>query len=110
MACSGRADSRIGTASPGRGIVNSVPLKEILLPSSAWRMICTVSRILASGRANGTPCRPSMTCGPDAPRPSRNRPPDRFDRVIAVCATAAGVRMPSCMMPDPSSMRWVRAA
>ena len=42
-----------------------------------------------------------MTWGPDGPRPSRNRPPDMFDRVIAVCAMAAGVRVPSWMMPEP---------
>ena len=42
----------------------------------------------ASGRLNETPCRPSITCGPDAPRPSRNRPPDRLDSVIAVWATS----------------------
>ena len=69
-----------------------------------------VSRIRAIGRANGTPCRPSITCGPDAPSPSANRPPDMFDSVIAVCAIATGVRVPSWMMPDPSSIRSVRAA
>ena len=73
-------------------------------------MIWTVSRIRASGRANGTPCSPSITCGPEAPRPSRNRPPDRFDSVIAVCAIVTGVRVPSWMMPEPSRIVSVRAA
>jgi hypothetical protein len=111
MACSARIDSRIGLASPpGRGIVNSAPVNEIFSPVAASRTISTVSRIRVSGRPNATPCSPSITCGPDVPRPSRNRPPEMFDKVIAARAMATGVRVPSWMIPDPSSMRSVRAA
>lgn len=73
-------------------------------------MISTVSRIRVSGLANGTPCRPSITCGPDGPRPSANRPPDRSASVSAACAIATGVRVPSWTMPEPSRIRSVRAA
>ena len=59
----------------------------------------------ASGRLNETPCRPSITCGPEAPNPSRNRPPDRLDSVIAVWATATGDRVPTCKTPEPNSIR-----
>ena len=34
----------------------------------------TYSRVRPRGAANGTPCHPSLTCGPLTPRPSRNRP------------------------------------
>ncbi len=111
MACSARMDSRIGLASPpGSGIVNSRPANETTFPRAASRTISTVSRIRASGWPNGTPCSPSITCGPEAPRPSRNRPLEMFDKVIAARAMAIGVRVPSWMIPEPSSMRSVRAA
>jgi hypothetical protein len=87
-----------------------VPAYVILPPSNAWRTISTVSRIRCTGRPNGTPCKPSMTCGPEGPSPSRNRPSDRLDRVIALWAMATGVRVPTCMIAEPSSIRWVRAA
>src|SRR5258707_310556 len=62
----------------------------------------TYSRVRASGLPNRTPCQPSDTCGPDSPRPSRNRPPDRVSRVAAVIAVAAGERgpMPWGLEPD----------
>lgn len=88
----------------------ALPAKEIFSPAKALRMICTVSRIRVSGRANGTPCSPSITCGPDGPSPSANRPPDISARVSAACASATGVRTPSCMIPEPSRIRSVRAA
>ena len=56
------------------------------------------------------PCKPSMTCGPDTPKPSRNRPPDRCASVIAVCAIVTGERVPTWITPEPSSMDSVRAA
>ena len=65
-------------------------------PANTCRTISTVSRMRASGRLNETPCRPSITCGPEAPSPSRNRPPDRLDSVIAVWATTTGERVPTC--------------
>jgi len=54
-----------------------------------------VSEMRASGRLNETPCRPSITCGPEAPNPSRNRPFERLDSVIAVWATTTGDRVPT---------------
>src|SRR5271165_7617619 len=56
------------------------------------------------------PCKPSMTCGPLTPKPSRNRPPDRWASVMAVCAIVTGERVPSWITPEPSSMDSVRAA
>ena len=69
--------------------------------ASALRTISTYSRVRASGRANGTPCQPSDTCGPDTPSPSRKRPPDSTSSVAAVIAVAAGVRAGICMRAEP---------
>lgn len=54
-----------------------------------------VSEARASGRSNETPCRPSITCGPETPNPSRNRPFDRLASVIAVWAIRTGERVPT---------------
>ena len=86
------------------------PENSTFSPANTVRTIWTVSRIRASGWANPIPCRPSMTCGPDTPSPSRNRPPERWARVIAVCAIVTGERVPTWMTPDPSSIVVVRAA
>lgn len=67
----------------------------------------TYSRVRASGLANRTPCQPSETCGPDTPRPSRNRPPESVSMVAAVIAVMAGVRAGICMTAEPTSMRSV---
>ena len=67
----------------------------------------TYSRVRASGLANRTPCQPSETCGPETPRPSRNRPPEIASIVVAVIAVAAGVRAGICMTAAPMSIRSV---
>ena len=77
--------------------------------ASALRTISTYSRVRASGRAKGTPCQPSDTCGPDTPSPSRKRPPDSTSSVAAVMAVAAGVRAGICMRAEPSPIRSVTA-
>ena len=69
----------------------------------------TYSLVRPSGDANRTPCHPSLTCGPDTPRPSRNRPPDRVSSVAAVIAVMAGVRAGICITAAPRSMRLVCA-
>src|SRR5882762_3574609 len=68
------------------------------------------SRVRASGLAQRTPCQPSDTCGPDRPRPRRNRPPDSVSRVAAVIAVIAGVRAGICITALPMSMRGACAA
>ncbi len=87
-----------------------LPEKLIFSPANTARAISTVSRIRASGWANGTPCRPSITWGPETPSPSRNLPPDRWASVIAVCAIVTGERVPTWITPEPSSIVWVCAA
>ena len=69
----------------------------------------TYSRVRPSGAANGTPCQPSLTCGPETPRPRRNRPPERVSIVAAVIAVVAGVRAGICITAAPRSIRSVRA-
>ena len=69
-----------------------------------------VSRVARTGRRNRTPCQPSMTCGPLAPMPSRNRPPLSCCSDMADMASMAGVRAPSCTMEVPRPIREVRAA
>ncbi len=64
----------------------------------------------ANGLSNRTPCQPSETCGPETPRPSRNRPPERLSSVAAVIAVIAGVRAGIWKMAEPMSMRSVCAA
>ena len=75
-----------------------------------WRMIAVYSRVRANGLPNGTPCKPSITCGPDGPMPSRNRLPDNACNVIAVIAAQVGVRAGICMMLVPALIRVVRAS
>ena len=52
---------------------------------------------------------PRDTCGPDTPRPSRNRPPESVSRVAAVIAVIAGVRAGICRIGaaevDPLGLR-----
>ena len=60
------------------------------------------SRVRASGWANRTPCHPSETCGPETPRPSRNRPPVSTSRLAAVIAAMAGVRAGICITAEPT--------
>ena len=69
-----------------------------------------ISRIRCTGRSKTTPCQPSITCGPLTPSPSTKRWSDIAERLMAVIATSAGVRVPACMMPVPSRRRVVRAA
>ena len=76
---------------------------------SAIRTMSTYSRVRPSGAANGTPCHPSLTCGPLTPSPSRNRPPDRVSRVAAVIAVIAGVRPGICITAAPSPICSVSA-
>jgi hypothetical protein len=71
------------------------------------RTISTYSRVRASGLGYGWPYQPSTTCGPDAPSPRMNRPPERWSMVIAAIAVAAGVRAAICMMAVPSFTRSV---
>jgi hypothetical protein len=70
----------------------------------------TISRMRVTGRSKRMPCQPSITCGPLTPRPSRKRPPDMLARLSEVMVRSAGVRVPACMIPEPSRMREVRAA
>ena len=67
------------------------------------------SRVRARGLANGIPYQPSTTWGPDTPRPSTNRPPDRWSMVMAAIAAAAGWRADICTMAVPSLIRSVDA-
>src|SRR3954465_3852309 len=56
----------------------------------ALRTISTYSRVRASGLSNLTPYQPSETCGPETPRPSRNRPPESEARGAAGIAGMGG--------------------
>ncbi len=69
----------------------------------------TYSRVRPSGSANRTPCQPSLTWGPETPRPSRKRPPESVSRVAAVIAVMAGVRAGICITAAPSPIRSVWA-
>ena len=73
-------------------------------------MIEIYSRVRASGLPNGTPCQPSITCGPDGPMPSTKRPPDISCRVMEVMAASAGERDCIWMMAVPTLMREVCAS
>lgn len=63
------------------------------------------SRVRASGLGNDWPYQPSTTCGPETPRPSTCRPPDRWSSVRAAIAQAVGVRADSCTTEVPSRTR-----
>src|SRR5215469_821101 len=62
------------------------------------------------GLSNGTPCRPSTTCGPLTPSPSTKRSPEIAAMVMAVIAAIDGTRALICMIPVPRRNRSVRAA
>jgi hypothetical protein len=57
------------------------------------RQISMISRVRAIGLSYGTPWKPSITCGPDAPRPRIARPPDSASSPAAVIAVRVGVRL-----------------
>ena len=63
-----------------------------------------------SWRANGWPCQPSATCGPEEPIPSSMRPPESWSSVAAVMAVIAGVRPGIWKIAEPSLMVSVCAA
>src|SRR3954465_14185534 len=71
------------------------------------RTIPTYSRMRASGLANGSPYQPSTTCGPDTPRPSTKRPPERWSIVIAAIAVAVGWRADIWVIAVPRRRRSV---
>jgi hypothetical protein len=73
------------------------------------RRIPMYSRVRASGFANGRPYQPSTTWGPDTPRPSTKRPPERWSIVIAAIAVAAGWRADIWTIAVPSLIRSVDA-
>ncbi len=62
------------------------------------------------GFSYGTPWKPSITCGPDAPRPRMNRPPLTKSHPAAVWAMHEAVREYTLTMPVPISTRSVLAA
>ncbi len=59
------------------------------------------------GGSNACPYHPSTSSGPDTPRPSTKRPWDRWSRVSAAIAVAAGVRAAMWAMQVPSRIRVV---
>ena len=52
-----------------------------------------ISRVRASGASYGTPWKPSITWGPDAPRPRMHRPLESLSMPTAVMARSVGVRV-----------------
>ena len=62
------------------------------------------------GLSYGTPWKPSITCGPDAPRPSTKRPSLTKSRPAAVCAMHDAVRENTLRMPEPIVIVVVLAA
>jgi hypothetical protein len=71
------------------------------------RTIATYSRVRWICLANGCPCQPSATTGPDEPIPSSIRPPERVSSVAAVIAVIAGERAGIWNIPAPSLIRSV---
>ena len=63
-----------------------------------------------SGLVNGTPWKPSMTCGPELPRPRMNRPPDISSMLAALTAMVAAERENTLTMVAASCTRSVLAA
>lgn len=107
----GRTVSRSALPGPsGSGSVKCSPSNRTRSRRNAERTIEAYSRVRPTGELNRTPCQPSDTCGPDTPRPSRNRPPESVSRVAAVIAVIAGVRAGICSTAAPTSIRDVRAA
>jgi len=67
--------------------------------------------VAVSGEAgNGRPYQPSTTWGPDSPRPSIKRPPERWSRVSACIAVVVGERAAIWATAVPRPILEVRAA
>jgi hypothetical protein len=73
--------------------VNTRPSCSSFSRRHAILQIEMISFMRVSGSVYGTPWKPSMTCGPEAPRPSTKRPSERASRPAAVWAIQAGVRL-----------------
>ena len=67
----------------------------------------TYSRVRARGAGKDWPYQPSTTWGPETPRPSTKRPPERWSIVWAAMAIAVGVRAESWHSDVPRRTRSV---
>ncbi len=56
------------------------------------RQMSMISVTRVTGASNGMPWKPSITCGPDEPRPRMQRPPDSASMPAADMASSAGLR------------------
>ena len=69
-----------GALAGGSGTVKWRPVYSSGSRRQTRRQISIVSRVLPIGASNGTPWKPSITCGPDVPMPSSNRPSETSSR------------------------------
>ena len=79
--------------SAGSGIWYFFPSWTTFSRRHTLRQISITSRVRASGASYFTPWKPSTTCGPEAPRPSTNRPSETKSSPAAVMAVSVGVRV-----------------
>ena len=102
------SEMRSALPSPsGSGIRYVEPEYTTFSPAKARSRMSRYSRSRVSGRANGTPCRPSTTCGPLTPKPRMKRLPDIAARFIAVIAIIDGTRALIWAIPVPRRIRSV---
>jgi len=80
-----------------------------LLARKTCLMMAMYSFVRCIGLPNGSPCQPSITCGPDGPTPQMKRLPDSACSDSTVIAAQAGVRADICIMPVPALIFVVRA-
>ncbi len=70
-------------------------------------MTSRYSRVRRIGASHGTPYQPSVTCGPEMPRPSTTRPGNRHSSVAAVIAVVVAWRAGIWRIALPTLIRSV---
>nr|KEP24725.1 hypothetical protein DA06_07035 [Georgenia sp. SUBG003] len=97
-----------GAAAQGQLVVGAVEPDGLLAAQHLADDVDVLARPFERARI-GLAVPASTTCGPEAPRPRTNRPPERWSRVMAAIAVAVGVRADICATAVPSRTRRVLA-
>ena len=77
-------------AGVGDVVVLAVVLERLLAAQDRAHDLDVLAGAARAACPRPAPCQPSATCGPDAPRPSSTRPPERVSSVAAVIAVVGG--------------------
>ena len=91
-------------------MVTAAPTWDTVPSRRRARTTSTVSRSRSMGRSNGIPCSGSTCTRWLEPRPSTNRPPERWSTVAAAMAMVGALRTNTLEMAVPRRIRDVAVA